>query len=242
MASIYNPWHGCHKVSDGCQNCYIFKGNLKRGIDTNQIVKAKNFTRVIDKNKNNTYKMKSSLVYLCFDSDFLLEEADKWRDEVWDMIKERQDCQFLFLTKRIDRLKACLPADWYDGYENVIVGVSVENQAMADYRLPILLDLPIKHKVIAAQPLISEINLEKYLNGIEQVVVGGEYGELARELDYNWVLDLKSQCQKAKVNFTFRQYATYNKKNNNQFKLTYFQVSKLARLEEIDLVFYPLNY
>ena len=35
------------------------------------------------------------------------------------MIKERSDCTFLFLTKRIERFSQCIPEDWADGYENV---------------------------------------------------------------------------------------------------------------------------
>lgn len=46
--------------------------------------------------------MKSGIVYLCFSSDFLIEEAYEWRDDCWNMIKERQDCTFLFLTKRYE--------------------------------------------------------------------------------------------------------------------------------------------
>ena len=53
--------------------------------------------------------MKPGLVYLCFYSDFLIEEADEWRNEVWKMIHERRDCLFLFLTKRIERFMECVP-------------------------------------------------------------------------------------------------------------------------------------
>ena len=76
--------------------------------------------------------MKSGLVYLCFQSDFLIKEADKWRNECFRMIKERQDCKFLFLTKRIERFKEIIPDDWNDGYDNVIVCCTVENQKNVD--------------------------------------------------------------------------------------------------------------
>ena len=44
------------------------------------------------------------------------------------MVKERKNCQFLFLTKRIDRFLSCIPEDWSDGYDNVIVCATIENQ------------------------------------------------------------------------------------------------------------------
>ena len=82
----------------------------------------------------------------CFNSDFLIEEADPWRLACYQMIKQRSDLHFLFLTKRIDRFMKVLPDDWGKGYDNLTVGVSVENQNNVDYKLSIFRDLPIKHK------------------------------------------------------------------------------------------------
>ena len=131
--AMWNPWRGCHKYSDGCRFCYIHKGDAKRNIDTNKIVKTDNFYAPIKKNIKGEYIMKSGqTVYLCFSSDFLVEDADIWRDECWDMIRERKDLHFLFLTKRISRLKNCLPYDWNDGYDNVTIGCTIENQKYAD--------------------------------------------------------------------------------------------------------------
>jgi len=73
----------------------------------------------------------------CFTSDFLLKDADPWREDCWLMMKRRSDLWFYFFTKRIDRFMECVPEDWGDGYDNVLVGCTVENQEMADYRLPI---------------------------------------------------------------------------------------------------------
>ena len=115
MPSNWNPWRGCRKCSTGCLHCYIHKGDAKRGVETSIIKKTEQFYRPIEKNKKGEYKMKSGLVWLCFSSDFLIEDADEWRKEVWDMIRERQDCSFLFLTKRIARFLDCIPPDWGDG-------------------------------------------------------------------------------------------------------------------------------
>ncbi len=65
-------------------------------------------------------------VYLCFSTDFLVDDADEWRFECWQMIRERSDLRFLFLTKRIERFMDCIPKDWNDGYDNVTVGCTVE--------------------------------------------------------------------------------------------------------------------
>ena len=207
--AMWNPWRGCHKHSEGCRHCYIHKGDTKRGVDTNKIMKTDNFNAPIERKKNGEYKIKSgSLVYVCFSSDFFIEDADEWRDECWSMMRKRSDLNFLFLTKRIERLTKCIPADWKDGYNNVTIGCTIENQNTADKRLTIFNTLPIKHKNIIAQPLLEKIDIEKYLADVELVLVGGEQDKNARVLDFDWVLNLHKQCNRHNVPFQFRQTGT----------------------------------
>lgn len=225
--AMWNPWRGCHKHSDGCKNCYIHKGDAKRGVDTNDIAKTDNFNYPIERKKNGEYKVKSgSLVYVCFSSDFLLAEADKWRKECWQIIKQRSDCNFLFLTKRIERFMECMPNDWGSGYDNVIVGCTVENQETANKRLAVFDTLPIKYKNIIAQPLIQKINIEKYLNDVKLVVVGGEQDKDARPLHFEWVKDIHDQCKRHNVPFQFRQTGTY-----------FFVNGKLTKISAKDVAF-----
>ena len=215
----WNPWRGCKKCSIGCLHCYIHKGDAKRKINTNEIVKTKDFNKPIAKLKNGTYRMKSGLIYTCFSTDFLIEEADIWRNDVWKMIKERNDSMFLFLTKRIERFTQCIPSDWGDEYDNVIVCCTVENQENVDKKLSIFQTLPIKHKQIVAQPLIEKIDIEKYLDDIEQVTVGGESDVNARIIEYDWVLSIREQCIRKNINFIFRQCGTHFIKDGKLYNL-----------------------
>lgn len=232
---IYNPWRGCHKYSTGCQFCYIHKGDAKRGVDTNVIVKSENFDALVKRNKTGEYKIKGNqLVYLCFSSDFLLSDADCYRGEVWAMIKERQDLHFLFLTKRIDRFMTVIPPDWQSGYGNVTVGCTVENQEIADYRLKIFSSLPIKHKNIICQPLLTPINLSQYLENIELVVVGGESDRFARPLNYDWVLSIRAQCIEQKVAFQFRQCGSNFIKDGKLYRLPVKLLTSQARKANIN--------
>lgn len=234
MAVRWDPWRGCHRCSDGCLHCYIHKGDAKRGVNTNDIVKTAQFSKPIDKKKNGDYRMPSGLVYVCFASDFLIEEADGWRPACWQFIKERSDCTFLFLTKRIERFMHCIPADWGEGYDNVVVCCTVENQKNADKKLAIFKDLPIKHKQITAQPLLEDLNIEQYLGGIECVIVGGESDRDARPLNYDWVLHIREQCRKANVSFSFRQCGTHFIKDGKWYKLQVKDLMQQARRAGID--------
>ncbi|HHX67834.1 MAG: DUF5131 family protein [Miniphocaeibacter sp.] len=232
--AIWNPWRGCKKYSEGCKFCYIHKGDFKRNINTNEIVRTKDFYKPIEKLKNGNYKLKSGRVYLCFSTDFLIEEADKWRQECWKIIKERSDLSFLFLTKRIDRFLNCIPDDWEDGYGNVTVCCTIENQATADYRLSIFKNLPIKHKCITAQPLLEEIDIEKYLDDIELVVVGGESDYRARPLNYSWLLNIREQCIRKNTNFEFRQCGTNFIKDGKKYRLQTKILGSQARKANIN--------
>lgn len=232
--AVWNPWRGCEKCSDGCLHCYIHKGDTKRNVNTNDVIKTKDFSKPLEKLKNGNYKMKSGLVYMCFSTDFLIEEGDFWREECWKMIRERQDCTFLFLTKRIDRFMDCIPSDWNDGYPNVVVCCTIENQKNANYKLSIFKDLPIKHKCITAQPLLEKIDIEKYLDDIELVVVGGESDINARPLNYDWVLDIREQCVRKNIDFEFRQCGTYTIKDGKKYKIPTKYLTKQAKSANIN--------
>jgi protein gp37 len=234
--AMWSPWRGCLRHSEGCKYCYIHKGDARRGTDTENIVRSENFDAPVQRKKNGEYKMKSGqTVYLCFQTDFLLPDADAWRGECWDIMRERADLNFLFLTKRIERFSECVPPDWGGGYENVTVGCTVENRQMADFRLSIFDDLPIKHKNIIAQPLLERIDIERHLKGVELVIVGGESDRNARPLDYDWVLDIREQCVRAGTNFEFRQCGTHFIKDGREYTLQVKDLASQARKANLNL-------
>ena len=210
--SIYadwNPWHGCTKVSPGCRYCYVYRQDEMYGseIASSLCRKTAAFDLPVKRKRDKSWKIASGkVVFTCFTSDFLLQDADEWRTECWEMMRLRSDLWFYFFTKRIDRFAEVEPADWGDGYDNVIVGCTVENQAMADYRLPIFKAAPIKHKSIIVSPMIGPVDLTPYLDdSIQEVSVGGESGFDARPCDYAWVLSLREQCVAKNIPFRFHQ-------------------------------------
>jgi len=207
MDNNWNPWHGCKKISEGCANCYVYRIDAKYERQGSDIKKNLGFDLPVKKNRRGDYKIPSGeIIYTCFTSDFLLEEADDWRQEAWRFMRERGDLTFVFFTKRIARFASVLPDDWGDGYDNVVVGCTCENQAHADERLPIFLAAPIKHRLIICSPLLGEMDLTPYLNGsIDEVSVGGESGTNARVCDYDWVLKIREQCRASGVKFQFHQ-------------------------------------
>ncbi len=207
MSAQWNPWHGCARVSEGCRNCYVFRIDGSVGRESGEVRLNADFLLPLRESRGK-YKIESGeTVYTCFSSDFLIEDADEWRIDAWRMMKMRPDLHFVFFTKRIERLGAVLPPDWGDGYENVTVGCTCENQARADERLPIFLSLPIRHRMIVCEPLLSAIDLVPYLDrrAVECVTVGGESGDGARVCDFDWVLGIRDACLGAGVRFSYHQ-------------------------------------
>jgi protein gp37 len=186
-----------------------------------EVRKNADFTLPLKRKRDKSWKLApGTVVFTCFTSDFFVDGADAWRTEAWAMMRQRSDLIFFFFTKRIDRMADHLPADWGDGYPNVIIGCTVENQAMADYRLPIFLQLPIRHRAIIVAPLLEAIDLSPYLNqDIEEVSVSGESGVEARICDYDWILDIRRQCLESNVPFRFHQTGAKLLKNGRIYRI-----------------------
>lgn len=234
----WNPWHGCSKISAGCKFCYVYRQDEMYGseITSSEVRKTGNFMLPLKKKRDKSYKIEAgTLVFTCFTSDFFVDDADQWRAEAWGVIKQRPDLIFYIFTKRIDRFTVSLPDDWGDGYENVIIGCTVENQDRADYRLPILKNLPIKHKTIICAPLLESINLTDYLDSsIEEVAASGESGNEARICDYQWILDMRQQCVETNTPFCFHQTGANFVKDGKLYRVRRCHQIAQARKANID--------
>lgn len=221
MHDIWNPWHGCVKCSEGCEHCYMYFLDSMRDKNGADIYKTKNgFNYPLTCNRRGDYKIQSGeLIRVCMTSDFFLEQADEWRNAAWQIMHRRSDVKFFLLTKRPERVKHCLPSDWGDGWDNIIFNVTCENQKRADERIPILLELPFKHKGIMCAPFIGAVSIEKYLYGgqIEQVICGGENYDGARPCDFEWVKRLRAECKAHNVTFCFIETGTVFIKDKKQY-------------------------
>ena len=235
---IWNPWHGCIKISPGCNHCYVYRRDAEFGKDTSKVHKTSKFDLPLQKNRRKEYKLlpEKEPVYTCMTSDFFIKDADEWRKEAWAMIKERSDLQFVIVTKRIHRFRVSLPEDWGEGYDNVTIMCTAENQSKTDERIPKLLELPIRHKAIIHEPMLESIHIEPYLASgqIEQVVCGGESGEDARVCDFAWILDTMNQCVAHDVPFRFKQTGALFKKGDKVYHIERGDQMTQAKLAGVD--------
>lgn len=233
MGVMWNPWHGCHKKSAGCLNCYVYFLDGRRDRDAGVVTRSKtNFYLPVARDRTGAYKLKGGQeIPTCFTSDFFIEEADAWREEAWRIIHSRPDVDFLICTKRIERFNGCLPPDWAEGYDNVIIAVSCENQLAADTRMPVFAEVKAKRKYVFVAPILEYVDLTPYLavGSFDAVSVGGESYSNARECNFDWVKRIRFDCAEYGVRFDFHQTGSNFVKDGRRYRIKHADEYAQAR-------------
>jgi protein gp37 len=236
--NTYNYWRGCAKVSPGCKYCYA-EAQAKRnpkvlGIWGENGVRA--FASESYKKKPFEWDKKAKEAgerhrIFCASLADVFEKRDDLvepRKELFEIIRNTPNLDWLLLSKRPENIEDMLPDDWGNGWDNVWLGTSVENQAMADLRIPILLKIPARIRFLSCEPLIGPVNIEKWIgeseclaredvthcvhwwdgtepccacgnHSIDWVIAGGESGPNARECAEEWIESLTKQCKEGGV-------------------------------------------
>lgn len=209
--ATWNPWHGCKKVSTGCMYCYMYRDKERWNQDPTTVLKSVS-------NFNQPLKWKEGkLIFTCSWSDWFIEEADEWRDEAWAIIKATPQHTYQILTKRPERIRDHLPADWgRNGYSNVWIGVSAEDMVTYCLRTPYMHGFPAVVKFISAEPLLGPIDMDMMFHNFDWVIVGGESGSLnpkakyrARECEVVWMDAIVAECKTAGVPVFVKQFGTF---------------------------------
>lgn len=208
--NTWNPWQGCQKVSPGCDNCYMFRDKKRYGQDPETVVRSKppTFNRPRRWNKEAEAAGQRRLVFTASWADFFSREADEWRPEAWALIAECPWLTFQILTKRHARIADNLPPDWGDGYPNVWLGVSAENQEWWGRRTTALRAVPARVRWVSVEPQIGSINPGD-LRGIDWVVVGGESGPNERPFLVGWAEHFIAAGMDARVPIFVKQLGSH---------------------------------
>jgi protein gp37 len=179
-----NFWHGCQKVSEGCKYCYMFRDKEKYGQVGSEVkrTQAKTIARILlDLHKQRAERIKAGnfeplKIFTCSWSDFFLDVPFEWLEAAWDIIRKNKEFVWIILTKRPERIPDCLPLDWGEGYKNVWLLVSTENQQRFDERVALLLKVPAKVRGVSMEPLLGRIDISKRVQDLDWIIIGGESG------------------------------------------------------------------
>lgn len=217
----FNIVWGCVEQSPACGQCYarIWSRRLGKdlwGSDKPRQVMSDAYWRQPLKWNRKAEKEGLRLKVFCSSMADVFEDhptVDQERAKLWPLIRATPQLDWLLLTKRADKIAACLPEDWADGYSNVWLGVTVENQEWANKRIPYLLEVPAAVRFLSCEPLLGSIRFGD-VPGFNRVgldlsnwwiICGGESGHKARPMQITWALDIWRQTRTAFVPFFMKQ-------------------------------------
>ncbi|MEX5515681.1 DUF5131 family protein [Pseudophaeobacter sp. 1A09344] len=243
----FNPWEGCQKVAIECDHCYAesrdqrFTGGIHWGPKA-----PRRRTSTQNWNKPRRWNAQAvafhaahgrrQRVFCASLADVFDNAVDtSWREDLWALIRECDQLDWLLLTKRPQNIAKMLPPDWGAGWPQVWLGTSAGTQKTADQNIPHLLNVPASVRFVSAEPMLGNMDLARIpkkklgkhitiaqnaLTGIDGlgeigpkidwVICGGESGTNARPMHPDWARDLREQCRSAGTSFFFKQWGNWS--------------------------------
>lgn len=232
----FNAWIGCTKVGPGCDNCYAADlaqarlgvpwgpGQPRRHTAASTWKQPRAWDRRAAK-LGIRYRVFCSSLADVFDNEVPVE----WRAELFALIRETPNLDWLLVTKRIGNVaKMAIAAGGLP--ENVWLGATIVNQQEADRDIPKLLEMPVSVRFLSMEPLLGPVDLSRWTTDpanyldycdtvggppptgvrmLEWVIVGGESGRNARPIHPDWARALRDQCVAAGVPFLFKQWGEW---------------------------------
>lgn len=248
----FNPWTGCTKVSPGCDHCYAEGWSKRSGLvewgphGSRRRTSPANWRKPLKWDAEAKAAGVRKRVFCASLADVFDNHgsiASGWRGDLWHLIARTTNLDWLLLTKRPQNIAKTLPdcygaPAWGDGWANVWLGTTVENQAEADRRIPHLLSVPASVRFLSCEPLLGPLDLTPYLWGradpcpdcqmdadcdcgalprhmlggepdLAWAICGGESGHGARPMHPDWARDLRDQFRDAGVPFFFKQWGEW---------------------------------
>ena len=207
--ATWNPVTGCTKISPGCKHCYAER--LARRLQLMGQANYRNGFKVTLQPHMLELPLRWKAprrIFVNSMSDLFHEDVPTdYVKRVFDVMVRAHWHQFQVLTKRADRLRSLnRELQWP---ANVWQGVSVESERYLD-RVDDLRRTNAAVKFLSLEPLLEALpNLD--LRGIDWVIVGGESGPGARQIDKKWVISIRERCKRAGVPFFFKQWGGVQK-------------------------------
>lgn len=220
-----NFWWGCQKVSDGCKNCYAQSLSARYGkhlwgdpSNTDREKKIGIWKDLLKWDNEARFEGIRNRVFVSSMSDFLEDhpQVTELRYEAMRMIGGLKNLDVLILTKRPENRHLLTIWEKHEYPDHVWMGTTVENQKVADTRIPLLVSYPVKVHFVSVEPMLERIDLdisgrnygrdfEKYSERLQWIICGGESGPGCRPFDWQWAQDLRDQCQDTHTAFWMKQ-------------------------------------
>jgi protein gp37 len=228
--STFNPWIGCQKVSAGCDNCYAETlmdkryhkvewgphGERKRTSEENWKLplrwarKAREAVEDFNEGMLTRRPHRPRVFCASLADVFDNQVPEQWRADLFRLIGETPELDWLLLTKRPENISRMMARCWgieEDPIPNLWLGTTCEDQAAYDRRWPILQDIPARVRFISYEPAIGPLDMIDYREKPDWLICGGESGRGFRSMQDRWAYDIMDQCELFNVPFFMKQLA-----------------------------------
>lgn len=250
----FNPWEGCQKVGPGCDHCYAETRNARFAGG-----QAVNWGPGAPRRRTSAANWRKPLAWNAAHAEFFEQHGRRqrvfcasladvfdiavypaWRADLFALIEQTPNLDWLLLTKRIGNVRGMVPLPWISkpfqhgpnpantypaGWPaHVWLGASIVNQAEADRDIPKLLAVPARVRFLSMEPLLEEVTVfsldgpvdvpDGEASPLHWIIVGGESGAGARPMHPAWARDLRDQCAAAGVPFLFKQWGEWTPGEN----------------------------
>ena len=204
----WNPSAGCTKISSGCLNCYAVTMAIRlQAMGVAGYENGFDFS-IVPSRLNVPLKRKKATKYFVGSMSDIFHEnmPEDYLDEIFEVITNTPQHTYQILTKRADRMLQYL--SHRDIPKNIWLGVTVDNRKEGLPRIDKLRNLQASVKFPSVEPLLKDLGVMN-LKNIDWVIVGGESGNRARQMDKEWVVNIKKQCEVEDIPFFFKQWGTW---------------------------------
>ena len=211
----FNPWIGCTKIREGCDHCYAERDwdhrrhLVKWGAgQPRHRTSPANWSQPIRWDDECRRQGKRERVFCASLADvFDPEVPQAWIDELFAVIKRTPNLDWMLLTKRVGLMglffKLFEDPAW--PWPHVSLGVTIELQNHT-FLGGALMEIPAARRFVSIEPMLGPVHCGLWINGVDEVIVGGESGPHARPMHPDWVRSVRDECMSHGVSFCFKQW------------------------------------
>lgn len=208
----FNPWIGCQKVSPGCDHCYAESLSKRYGwVEWGPYGERKRTSHANWKKPRQWAKtargadLRPRVFCASLADVFDNQVPQSWRSDLFVLIKETPELDWLLLTKRPENIAKMLVFN-SEMPTNIWYGTTCESQEHYDRRWPLLRQIPADIHFISYEPAIGPLRIPlDDVSEPEWLICGGESGPGARMMNPEWAADVMNDCERMDIPFFMKQ-------------------------------------
>jgi protein gp37 len=237
----FNPWIGCTKVSVGpkgaCNGCYAEVATPTRTMHIQwgagkprHRTSPSTWALPLRYERNAAAFLaahgRRQRVFCASLADIFDNEVDpQWRVDLFRLIQQTPQLDWLLLTKRIgnarqmlnETMSALHHSSWDEWpWGHVWLGATVVTQDEVDRDVEKLIETPARVRFLSCEPLMEAIEFplpcrdSVFWSSVHWIIVGGESGRDPRPMAQQWAEGISEQCAKAGCAFFMKQGSAAN--------------------------------